>query len=347
MNWIYTRIALVLVISMGALRSEDIRAPRAWKSKTGEIYDGRVHSWYDDGKGIAVQTADGKLERVMIIDLSEPDRDFLVRCIAAIDSGLPPGPAGVKKLLPLGENDPVFARLPAIDRMKIPTINRKTYGQKGSDSLPISFCDFLLWWDQELALQIPKRGDLEKKAEWAYDRVAKFCETSNRSGTFHSEKAAGFLTYFEDELEGVATCHFKTDYDLRPKNLARYTVGCNATILSLTTLTGRQYGSLAVALISADPDGRVVFQAWGFRMAGQIVMFEKDDSLTGSGPQAVPATSYEIIIDRDPSVPQWLIDKRFLLDPLKSDCLLIVKPYAFSAKGISSRPPDDPLMAGP
>ena len=58
-----------------------------------------------------------------------------------------------------------------------------TYGQKASDCVPSSFCNFLLWWDQQGLLPIGKRGDFDDKAEWIHTRMARFCRTSNNGGT--------------------------------------------------------------------------------------------------------------------------------------------------------------------
>ncbi len=115
-------------------------------------------------------------------------------------------------------------------------VNQSDFGQKASDCVPSPFCNFLLWWDQEKMLEIPKRGDFEKKAEWVHTKLARYCGTRNTAGTSVVEAKFGLMEYFRDELGDLATLRCHTDFDLRPENLARYTVGANATMLEMTTI---------------------------------------------------------------------------------------------------------------
>lgn len=164
-----------------------------------------------------------------------------------------------------------------------------------------------------------------------------------------SDAAGGFHKYFDKELPELSAYATKVDYDIRPENLARYTIGYNATLLSLTTERGNSQFGHMVALLSASPTGDVVFHTWGFKVKGKIVLLEKkDDSFGGfygENRKPVNATTYEIKVEPDDKFPDWMKQTRFILDPEEWDALLIVKPYVFAQAGVKSKAPDDPLMA--
>ena len=57
-----------------------------------------------------------------------------------------------------------FLPNPPMDRSKIPIINQADFGNKASDCVPSTICNFLLWWDQSQYLPISEKGDFERKS---------------------------------------------------------------------------------------------------------------------------------------------------------------------------------------
>lgn len=320
------------------LRAEDFNAPRAWQYRNRILDETRLVSWSADRSKVTLENG-GKLAEIAVKDLSEADRIFINR---AADTAARSGK-------PLLETDAVFKRPGLADRSTIPLLNQGEYGQKASDCVPSSFCNFLLWWDQQGLLPIPKRGDFDDKSEWVHTRMARLCGTGNNSGTSYRDAIVGFSKYFSKEVPDQLASASKIDYDIRPENIARYVTGYNATLLGLTTERGSKKSGHMVALVSATPDGEVVFHTWGHKMKGRIVILEKKDKdiprSYGDTWRNINATIYEIKIEKDDQFPDWITQTRFLLDPENWDCLTIVKPYVFAQPGTASPAPDDPLMS--
>lgn len=213
--------------------------------------------------------------------------------------------------------------------------------------MPSSFCNFLLWWDQEGILPIPKRGDFEDKAEWVHTRLGRYCGTRNTSGTGISEALEGITEYFRKDAGELATFRFKVDYDVRPANLARYARGETATMLNLTTRRKNGHdGGHWVALMTAEENGQVVIHTWGARFEGMVKVLEEDPATIMLDGQKIPKTSYEIEFTNRDSLPEWVknAEMRFLLLPERSDSIIAIKPYAFANAGVLSAPPADPLF---
>ena len=333
-------IPLLLLASLCTFSAaEDFRALRYFRFR-GKILDHtRLISWTPDRSKVTLQSG-MKIAEVALQDFSAEDQAFVNRAADAADRAGKP---------PLLETDPVFKQPAPADRSSIPLLNQGDYGQKASDCVPSSFCNFLLWWDQQGVLPIGKRGDFADKAEWIHTRMARFCRTSNNGGTSYDEAVVGFSKYFGKEVPDQLVFATKVDYDIRPENIARYTTGYNATLLGLTTAYGNKKSGHMVALISATPAGEVVFHTWGHKMKGRIVVLEKKDeefgSFYGENRKGVNATVYEIKIEPDEKFEDWVRQTRFLLDPEQWDSIVIVKPYVFAKPGAVSKVPDDPLMA--
>ncbi len=281
----------------------------------------------------------GRVYQILLANLSDHDRAMVERAKMAA--------AGDKKGPGKQDEAAAFKITPVLDRTKLPIINQGDLGQKSSDCVPSSFCNFLLWWDQENMLEIPKRGDFEAKAEWVHTKLAKYCGTRNTAGTSAAEASAGFVKYFKEEIGDLATLKFMEDHNLSPANLARYTIGSDATMLEMTTVkaNGSENGHW-VALISIEPDGRVIFNTWGARFEGVIKPLKESDKMIVINGQRVPSTTYEIHLSNRGMLPDWVNDGeiRFLLDPEKRDGVFVLRPYLFAEKGKKSPPPADPLF---
>ena len=334
------RFSLALLLCP-QIHAGELDSERVWNGKSGKTFRGTLHSVTGDGSAVDILDAQGKLYRVAIANLNDADRKL-------IETWGEPDPG---KKDPLAPGDlAAFKTLPELDRKKLPIINQGELGQKASDCVPSSFCNFLLWWDQEKMLEIPKRGDFDSKAEWIHSKMARYCGTRNTAGTNGTDAREGFTNYFEKEIGDLATLRIHEDHDVRPENLARYTTGANATMLEMTTVQSNgSEGGHWVALVSAEPGGRVVFNTWGAQFEGLIRVFKPSEKPVTLGTQTVPSTTYEIVLTNRDKLPQWVNNSgtRFVLDPSKWDGIIVVRPYIFSEKGKKSAPPEEPLFAAP
>lgn len=330
-------LSIVLAAGAGA---ENFNANRYWRYRGKILESVSLVSWSADKTKVTLENPGGKMVEVALKDLSNEDQAFVARAIDDAErkaSGAPP----------ILETDPVFKQFPAADRTSVPVIDQGKYGQKASDCVPSSFCNFLLWWDQQNVLAIPKRGDFDDKAEWIHTQMARHCRTRNTSGTLYTEAMEGFAKYFDKETAEITAHLMKLDYDISPANLARYTTGYNATMLCMTTQRGTDKSGHMVALVSAAANGDVVFHTWGHRMKGKINVLKQTDKPVGYyGVNGMGAngTTYEIKVEHDDKFEDWVKETRFILDPENMDAILIVKPYVFAEAGKKSKTPVDALM---
>jgi hypothetical protein len=336
-------VFLWLMASIAFSHSSDITQERIWTSKDGKTLRGTFVRLINDGKQVEIFNASRNVVVIALENLSVADRELLLATGSA------------KKTKPVQQpgDSSAFQDFAALDRKKLPLISQGDFGNKESDCVPSSFCNFLLWWDQEGVLEIPKRGDFEKKAEWIHSRLARYCGTRNTAGTSVSDASKGFTEYFTKDIPELATLKIKIDNDLRPANLARYTSGVNATMLQMTI---REPGSGDsghwVALLSAEEDGTVVFHTWGIRFEGKIEAIGQSPPIVVKIDgqerkfQSEHSTSYEIKITNREDTPEWFRNsrQRFLLLPEASDSIYVLKPYVYKEKGKIANAPLDPSL---
>lgn len=331
-------IVLMVLVPMTASAGE-LTSERTWRSADGKTLRGTWVRTINDGKQIEVLTSAGKLVVIAVSNLGEVDRQLVV-------VGKTPDEESAAAAGKPGDLA-AFRQFPALDRDKLPVISQEDFGTKANDCVPSSFCNFLLWWDQAGVLEIPKQGDFDAKAEWIHTRLSRYCVTRNNSGTYVDNATKGFKEYFEKNIAELATLKVRTDYDLRPENLARYTVGENATMLQVTIREAPRHDSGHwVALVSAAAEGTVVFHTWGARFEGKIEVLEKNLQTIRLGTQTVAATTYEIKIRNVQDLPEWFRngDRKFILDPAQWDSIYILKPYVYQEKGKPAKAPPDPLL---
>ncbi|MEM1084291.1 MAG: hypothetical protein AAGI48_09220 [Verrucomicrobiota bacterium] len=311
----------------------ELDEPRNWTGINGKIIRATYGGTIEDGTKVILTDGRGRRLEVSIANLVEADR----KLIASREGPLP------------GDTAPAsdFKTIPPLDRDNLPVISQGDFGSKASDCVPSSFCNFLLWWDQEGILEIPRRGDFDKKAEWIHTKMARNCGTGNNRGTSTREATEGFRKYFEKEIPESATLNIRSDFDLRPENLARYTTGEVATMLEMTIRTGARHDSGHwVALVEASSNGKLVFHTWGARFEGFMKVIEENSETIVRDGQKVPRTVYEIHVANREELPEWFqnSDRRFILDPVNWDSIYVLKPYVFSVPGRRVPAPKDPFL---
>ncbi len=308
-----------------------------WTGKNGATFLGTFANVESDGK-ILFLLSNGKVTRVSGENLSETDLELIRKHRSK--------PAGS------GAESEEFAKFlpdPDLSRANIPVINQKDYG-KGSDCVPSAFCTFLLWWDQNNHIPINKRGDFARKAQYIHTRTGRYFATRNNRGTYSEDMRKGIAKYFTKDLEDIAAHRMTTVFDCDPEVLARYTQGTLATLLSISIFTDGRYDSgHMVALVDADPDGRIVLNTWGKQIKGKLEYVGEAEfyQQVGYRSNSGKASHYRIIFTSPDALPVWMNDQEttFEIDPSRSDFLTVIAPYRFAREGVKARPPEDPRFA--
>lgn len=327
-------LALHFALTMACLASP-LDAERVWTGKNGKTLKGAFIRLMDDGNAIELATAEGKFLKVELANLSEADRQFVET------HALPPKPG------PAGPDLSAFKDPGNPNRSQLPVINQKDYSPSAVDCVPSSICNFLLWWDQQGILEIPKRGDFDDKAKWVHERMFRYCDSRNDQLAGPAEAQKAIHEYFQRNLSDVATVRTQMDRDLRPENLARYAKGAVGTMMPVTLRykNGHEFGHW-VALATADEQGKLSFVTWGAKFDAVLKPLEVIATPVTVDGQSVPGSTWELEISNRGELPERMRtnEVRFILNPAKHDGLLVMKPYVFATPGKPLSAPDDPLF---
>ncbi|MGJ8644482.1 MAG: hypothetical protein ACSHX9_13820 [Luteolibacter sp.] len=321
-------LCLLLSLLPAFICAEGLMEERVWTGKNGKTFLGIYVTTDADGK-IVFNTSRDKLVHVDPANLSDEDLAFIEKHSKQDSTASVESP-------PTGDLTK-FITDPAIDRSTIPIIDQGKYGNKASDCVPSSFCNFLLWWDQENYLPIDKKGSFDRKAEWIHTKVGRYFDTRNNSGTTGADAVKGISRYFLEDLEETANHRLIVVNDCAPENLARYTVGPVATMLEVSIFHGEDYEtSHWVALTQANANGEIEFNTWGRKFDAKLVQ------IGGNTPQR--PHKYDIVLSDPSQMTDWMQtnEVRFVIDPERYDYLTAVIPYRFSTPGGKTPVPPDP-----
>lgn len=161
-----------------------------------------------------------------------------------------------------------------VDRQLIPNASQEQFGNRSGNCVPNSFAHFVIWWDSEGFLALPKTfKKTDEKYEWVHEQLEKAFKTQY-FGTKGSELTEGMETFFKKHYEGrakIRTVALAPTID----NMVAATVGYNATVLLLNVRElGKTEEHHAVTLVTAEKTGGVSFITWGYRWEGKIVPYQ-------------------------------------------------------------------------
>lgn len=339
-------VRLLLFLALSASLFAEVWNERIWTGKNGKIFRGVYYRPVEDGKYL-FYLMKGTPIKVDPANLIESDRKLIEdheRKVAEQKKS-----ALARENAEPGTSPSDFKPEPIVDRSTIPIIDQGKYGNKASDCVPSSFCNFLLWWDQQEYIAIDKRGDFDRKAEWIHTRVGRYFKTRNNSGTSLEDAQKGFTKYFQRDLTETATFKYMVVRDCSPKNLARFTKGTLATMLRVTIFYGdKAEGGHWVALTKASENGEIQFNTWGKAMKGKLVEVPgKTEQPRPQGqPNEIALKRYKIEITDQASLTANMItyDIRFEIIPANYDFLNIVAPYRYKEGSPKPAPPADPRL---
>lgn len=161
-----------------------------------------------------------------------------------------------------------------VNRRLIPNSNQSQFGKGvAGNCVPNSFAHYVIWWDSEGFLAIPKTFKKEdQKYEWVHEELEKAFKT-RPSGTKGSELTEGMQAFFGKHYKDRAEI---TTFSLAPtaKNLSDAASGYNAAVLCLSIYNqGKPEDNHAVTLVEADEQGNISFITWGYRWEGRVIPY--------------------------------------------------------------------------
>ncbi len=291
---------------------------RLWTGVNGKSFRGTFHKLSPDRKKAEFLSADGKLLMVAFDNLIQADRDWILN---------PPKPPAD----PNAPGDPsMFKPVASPNRMLTPMLDPKTFGCATDHSLVDALWISLLWWDQTKVLEVPKKGDLEVKAEWLHKKLTRAVVVGGDNVSAEDAKK-GVEEYFAEELEEIAACRINIyQKDFTPARLAGFLQDSNAVVMrmSMQYANGRDYAVSSV-LESMKEDGSFVFHVFGRRFSGRLKLLEKEKQLPGD------EVINEYVLDRPGDLPDYYAtnEARFFMGMKNWNATLVLKPYVFLTPG--------------
>ncbi len=338
-------VVALLAAATVATHAQGLHDQRTWTGKNGRTLEAKFES--RDGGVLVLTTPDGKTLRVEQTNLSDADARWLEEAGKAATASAPPTaaedpqPADTGKASS-GKQDktppPPPLEVPApegyapvvvadTERPKIPRLNHRTYDKEPQASVPSSFIAILLLWrDQGVVGTSPGKTEAERN-EWIKEahtdliRSMRVRKTAKADFTELGEEFARFVR--KETGKNGFTCVVKTETDLRPETLARWTHGAYGTILRVShTIDGEPAEGFALPVVTINKYGRFSINAWGNALSGELT-----PAASGDG-------SYDVKLREGGRTPSWFTDEKHALrlDPKNGDGLVIVAPFLRSGE---------------
>lgn len=306
----------------GPASGESYQDERIWSGVNGKTFRGTFHRLQPDGATAEFFTGQGKLVVVAVSNLIAADQKLI------LDRGKKGSPTTEES--PAAVGDPAAFKPEATPARAFLALDSKKFGavewQTMTDALWISF----LWWDQAGVLEVPKKGGLERKAEWLYKELSRKLSGGTQKG---------IEDYFAENLKEVAACRITREQkDLNVVRLGALCSGSKAVILNMTMTysNGRDF-SVSTALESLGGDGAFVFHVFGKRFAGTAKAVAPDEKNKDA------AGRIEFVLTNRQDLPAYYAgnEARFFLKTAGGDDVWVIKPYIYAMPGKPSPLPPE------
>jgi hypothetical protein len=302
-------LTLLGILPISAAPSEE----RLWTGINGRTFRGTFHTFEENSTKAVFITATGQRVAVALSNLIQTDRDLLL--------------APTQEPTTTGG----FKTLPIPDRSLTPTLKPEDFGQKNSDGLTNATWSALLWWENAGILQIPGRGDFEKRAEWLFAQLDRNITRGGRSAASFEDAKSGIEKYFADHLADTATCRIKIYPEVQSiRQITAALTGSNAVVIKMTMQyeNGRDF-SCAMLLESISPDGKFILFDSGKRLNGTI-------KTSPDGSQEWIISNRSDLTEHDQSQ-----GARFFVKTIAWNGLLVIEPFIYATKGQPAPVPQD------
>jgi hypothetical protein len=311
-------LASVLIV-MTVLASAQTTPERLWTGINGKNFSGVFHQLSPDGKKAEFLSSDGKLVSVAVENLIPKDREVILN----------PLKTNVSDVTVVADMS-LFKPVASPSRQSTPLLSPKTFGCSTNQSLVDALWIALLWWDQSMVLEVPKKGDLESKALWLHNKLTRAVVVGGDNPTAEDAKK-GVEDYFADELEKVAACRVKIEQkDFSPTFLAGLLQGSNAVVMrmSMEYSNGKNY-TMSSVLESMTQDGNFVIHIFGKRLKGRLKLMEAEKRGVN------PPVFWEYVLDPTSELPDYYAtnEAKFLMGKTTWNAVLVLKPYIYLTPG--------------
>jgi hypothetical protein len=327
------RLIGVLICLGSLVCAEDLHREHLWTGINGKIFRGTFHRFSPDGTGVEVLSNEGKIITVAIANLIQADRDLILKHNNP-DLSSAASPAGKAE---------AFKPAGSPDRSLMPDLDPKQFNCSTDEAMVDALWISLLWWNKTGVLEIPKKGDFERKAEWLHKLLTRLVAAGGRSSASLDDAKEGVEKYFVDEMKELAACRtFVETKDFSAARLARFTQGPNAVILKMTMTyaNGRDF-SISAVLESIQDDGRFTLHVFGKRFTGQIKPIEKEN---GRQSGTIPV---EYVLDGAQAIPAYYAQNgaKIFMGNRPWNGVMVLKPYVYHTPGKPSPLPLDDEFA--
>ncbi len=292
---------------------------RIWTGVNGKTFRGTFLTFEENRTKAVFITSTNQQFIIALENLIPADRDRLT----APDAGMPPVQAPAAAVAGAPDGGEGFKKLPVANRGLIPALNPKDFGAGDYEALVDAIWIALLWWEKAGILEVPGRGDFEKRAAKLHEKLSREISQGGRSSATLEEGKQGIEAYFKDELEDTAGCRVKIMKDKPTVPLIAGALTDRTAVVMKMSMTydNRRDFSIAALLESLTPDGNFVFHVFGTRLNG-IVKTAADGS-------------QEWIITNRNAIPDYYRNQgpRFFFNKDQWNGLLLMDPFVYATKG--------------
>jgi hypothetical protein len=316
----------ILSTLAGSCLAADLATHELWTGVNGKTFRATFDQVLPDGQRAQFFTAKGERLIVEIAKLVPRDKELILN---RENEGAKPVPAA---------GDPTaFKPEATLDRKLIPQFDPKKFGASNWEAMVDALWVSLLWWEQANVLEIPKKGDFDRKAEWLHKELTRRIAATGSSAATLEDAQKGMDKYFQENLKDVAGCRIYLEKkDFTPARLGRLCQGANAVILKMTMTYANGRGfSVCTVLESITEDGKFVLHVFGKRFTGSI--------------QPVKDSKHakEFVLDNRGDLPARYAESEahFEMGFDGWNGVLVLRPYIYAQPGKPSPLPPDAELA--
>lgn len=329
MNFVFRMLCLSAfgVGTVSAAPAEE----RIWTGTNGKTFRGTFITLEEKGTKAVFFTSGGQQVIVAVENLIPADRNLLHVPIPAPRPADKQAPVTAKPAVvapvtvPARPMDagPGFAKLPKVNRALIPTISPKSLGIRDYEAIVDAIWVSLLWWEKAMVLEVPGRGDFEKRAGGLHEDLSREIARGGNSSATLEEALEGVETYFKKQLKDTATCRTKILKNVSSvAELASTITEGRAVVIKMTMKYDKERNfSTAASLESLTPDGKFVMHMFGVRLHG-VVKVDANGVM-------------EWVVNNRDAMPEYYQSQgaTFHLNDNSWNGVLMIDPYVYATKG--------------
>ncbi len=219
-------LQLLCLTLLGTMAISANPLEQLWRGNNGKAFRGTFVAFNEDRSTATFDTSTGKRVTVAVANLIPQHRDILLGTVRRPAPTPPPAP----------QTGGGFKTLPEPDRSLVPKLAPKDFGSSDQDMLTTAVWSAFLWWDQTGLLEVPGRGNFNKRAENLHEQFARDISKGGRGAASLEDAKAAVEKHFAEHHAETAACRVNiTPSPIDSQKLAAALTGANAVILNMTT----------------------------------------------------------------------------------------------------------------